>query len=131
MMNIKTQGRVVAATLAAALALTAVDMRPVAAATASPHKADAVKTQASDATEFSSQRRHYRSNRGNAAAAAAIIGTFGAVAGIAAAERSRRNYYRNDGYYDYGYAQPSYGYYAPQPYYGSGYYGARREYFPN
>lgn len=127
-MQIKTTSRILAASLTAALALSAFDMRPAAAASATPHKAEAAKMRASDATEFSSQRRHYR--HGNRAAAGAVLGVFGAVAGIAAAEAYRRNSYRNDGYYDYGYSRPSYGYYAPAPYYG-GYYAPRREYFPN
>ena len=135
-MHIKTQSRAIVATLAAALALTAVDMRPVAAASAEPPGAEVAKTtQASDATEFSSQRRHYR-RHGNRAAAGAIIGAFGAVAGLAVAESYRRNHYRN-GYYDYGYSEPTYGYaqpyaYAPAPY-SAPYrnYGPRNEYFPN
>jgi hypothetical protein len=135
-MNIKTQSRAIVATLAAALALTAVDMRPVDAAPAALQGAGAAETvQASDATDFSSQRRHHRHGghrNGGAVAAGAIIG---AAAGLAIAGSARRNYYGN-GYYDYGYSEPSYGYaepyaYAPAPYYGSGSYGPRNEYFPN
>jgi hypothetical protein len=134
-MHIKTQSRAIVATLAAALALTAVDMRPVAAAAVAPQTAETAKIQASDATEFSSQRRHYRHGgyrNGGAVAAGAIIG---AAAGLAIAGSAGRNYYGNS-YYDYGYSEPSYGYaepyaYAPAPYYGSGSYGPRNEYFPN
>jgi hypothetical protein len=137
-MNIKTQSRAIVATLTAALAITAVDMRPVAAASVAPQKAEAA-IQASDATEFSSQRRHYRNGGyrgGNRVAAGAIIGAVGAVAGLALADSARRNYYRN-GYYDYGYQEPAYGYaepyaYQPAPYYAPyGGYGPRNEYFPN
>jgi hypothetical protein len=131
-MHIKTQSRAIVATLAAALALTAVDLRPVAAASASPQGTEAAKTtQASDATDFSSQRRHYHRHgghrNGGAVAAGAIIG---AAAGLAIAGSARRNYY-GSGYYDYGYQEPAYGYAEPYAYAPSRYYGSRNEYFPN
>ena len=56
--------------------------------------------------------RHY--HRGNAAAVGAVIGLFGTIAAIAAADSYRERYY-NGGYYgSYAYG-PGYGY---APYYG-------------
>jgi hypothetical protein len=65
-------------------------------------------------TSADARSRHH--NRGNAAAAAAVIGLFGTVAALAAADSYRGRYYYGspyDGPYAYG---PAYGY-APR-YYG-------------
>jgi hypothetical protein len=65
-------------------------------------------------TPAEARHRHY----GNAAAVAAVVGLFGTIAALAAADQ-----YRDD-YYGYG---PYYGGYYPAPYayYGGGYRGYR------
>jgi hypothetical protein len=105
--------------MAAALAVTAIDLRP---ASAAPKAPDIRAAQDVGTLDVSAQRRHYRGHRyyrghgGNAAGAAAALGVFGAVAGIAAANSYRRHYYE-----PYGYGGPGYGYYGAPAY--GGYYG--------
>lgn len=112
----------IATGLAAAIALTCVNLQPVAAAPKAPEKAPDIRaTQQAGTTEMSAQRRHYRQhrhyryNRGNAAGAAAALGVFGAIAGAAAANSYRRDYYYGRPYGYYG-AGPGY-YYGPPRYY--------------
>jgi hypothetical protein len=86
--------RPIAAVLAGALMLTSLNI------VAAPSQ--------TSTTDFSARRRHY--NRGNAAALGAVIGVFGAIAAMAAADQYRDNYYYGDpGYGRYGYGAP-YGY---------------------
>lgn len=99
--------RSIAATLAGALALTAVSMVP---AQATPASHPQVKPAA--ATTISA-RRHW--HRGNAAALGAVVGLFGTIAAIAAADSARDYYY--DGYYGAPYYGPYYGGYAYAPVY--------------
>lgn|SRR6185437_7094490 len=94
--------RSIAAALAGALALTAVNLAP---AQAAPSNHPQVKQSA--ATTISA-RRHW--HRGNRAALGAVVGLFGTIATIAAIDSARDNYY--GGYY----GSPYYG-----PYYGGGY----------
>ena len=102
-----TMRRSIAAALAGALALSTIALAPAQGA--------------SDTTTFSSVRKH-RHHYGNAAAFGAVVGMFGVIAGLAAADRYGDDYY---GYYDgpYGY-YGSYGY-APGYRYGGGYHGFR------
>lgn len=72
----------------------------------------ALLVSASDTTTFSSVRKH-RHHHGNAAAFGAVADMFGIIAGLAAADR-----YRDD-YYDYGYDDGPY--YAPYGYNGGSY----------
>lgn len=126
--HIMRRSRTILATgLAAAMALTAVDLRPVAAAAKAP---DLQASQAVGALDVSAQRRHYRQSRqhryyghrGNAAGAAAVLGVFGAIAGVAAA-----NSYRNRHYYDYGPSEYYSGGYGYAPY--RGHYGGYRGHY--
>lgn len=82
--------RFIVVTAAAALALTSIAVTPASA--------------------------HYRHwHHGNAAVLGAVLGVFGTIAAVAAANR-----YRDD-YYAYGYGEPYY--YAPYGYYSGGSYG--------
>src|ERR1017187_6471106 len=99
-----TMRRSIAAALAGALAFSTIALAPAQAA--------------SDSTTFSSVRKH-RHHYGNAAAFGAVVGMFGVIAGLAAADRYRDDYY---GYYDGPYG--SYGY-APGYRYGGGYHVSR------
>ncbi len=110
--------RSVAAALAVAVTLTTFNLAPAQAAerkVSGPEFAPATDT----TTDFSARRRHYR--RGNAAALGAVVGVFGAIAAIAAAERYRDGYYYGDPY-NYGYFEPGPYYYGGGPYYGGGHY---------
>ena len=100
----------ITAALAATLALTAFNLSPAQAAPAKKPQAQAAATVDLNAR----QRRHYR--RGNDQAALQMFGIIaGTIAGIAAAEESRRYYRRGYGY------DGGYGYrYAPPPDYGYG-----------
>ena len=107
--------RIAAVSVAVAMAVTAIDLRP---ASAAPKAPDVRAAKDVGTLDMSSQRRrhqhrgHYhRGHHNNSAGAAAALGIFGAVAGIAAAYCYRLHHY---------YEPP--GYYAPQPYYGGGYY---------
>ena len=107
--------RIAAVSVAVAMAVTAIDLRP---ASAAPKAPDVRAAKDVGTLDMSSQRRrhhhrgHYhRGHHNNAAGAAAALGIFGAVAGIAAANSYRRHHYYEP-----------HGYYAPQPYYGGGYY---------
>ena len=93
--------RFTATTLAAALTLTSLDLVPAYAATSKVPQASQTTT-----LDFSARRRyrHY----GNRAAVGAVLGMFGVIAGIAAANSYRDDYY-GDPYY-----------YGPGPYYGGG-----------
>jgi hypothetical protein len=99
--------RPIAAVLAGALMLTSLNIVPAQAASGNARHPQAPPSQTST-TDFSARRRHY--NRGNAAALGAVIGVFGAIAAMAAADQYRDNYYYGDpGYGRYGYGAP-YGY---------------------
>jgi len=99
-MDMRTYARhSVAAALAGALALTAVNLSP---AQAAPAKHPQVKQ--TTATTISA-RRHW--HRGNAAALGAVAGLFGTIATIAAANSARDDYY--GGYYGSPYGGPYYG----------------------
>ncbi len=114
--------RSVAAALAAAVTLATFNLAPAQAAerkVSGPELAPATAT----TTDFSARRRHYR--RGNAAALGAVVGVFGAIAAIAAAERYRDDYYYGDRYYG-GYYGGPYTYGPVYPYGGYGYGGHRR-----
>jgi hypothetical protein len=92
--------RPVAAALVAALALTSINIVPAQAASGNSRQPHAAQAQATT-SDFSARRRHYR--RGNAAALGAVLGVFGAIASIAAADQYRNNYYYGDpGYGAYG-----------------------------
>jgi hypothetical protein len=108
--------RIAAVSMAAALAATAIDLRP---ASAAPKAPDIRAAKDVGNLDISSQRRRYnRGHRGNAAGAAAVLGVFGAIAGAAAANSYRRDYYEPYGYY----GRPAYGGYYGAPAYG-GFYG--------
>jgi hypothetical protein len=111
--------RIAAVSMAAALAATAIDLRP---ASAAPRAPDIRAAKDVGNLDISSQRRRYnrghRGHRGNAAGAAAVLGVFGAIAGAAAANSYRRDYYEPYGYY----GRPAYGGYYGAPAYG-GFYG--------
>lgn len=109
------RNRVIAATTAAAIALTSVAFTPAMAAAPVSKK----QPEASQSTDFSAQRRHRRYSRGNAAAGAAILGIIGAVGTYAAAREYRRAHERR--YYYGGYDG---GYYGHRSYYGHPGYGA-------
>ena len=108
--------RSLVAALAVAVSLTTFNLAPAQAAArkvSGPELTPATDT----TTDFSARRRHYR--RGNAAALGAVVGVFGAIAAIAAANQYRDGYYYGDPYY-YG---PGPYYYGGGPYYSGGYYG--------
>ncbi len=106
--------RAIAAAAAAAIALTSVSFSPAMAAPVSKQQ-----TVASGDLEVSAQRRrHYRGNN-DRAVLGAMLGIFGTVAALAAADRYRdRGYYGGPGYYGGGpyYAPPAYGYHGPYGY---------------
>jgi len=107
-MQRKIRGSIVAA-LVAALAMTSLNLGTAQAASGKQQQAQPAGT-----IDLSARRR---SHRGNAAALGAVIGVFGAIAAIAAADRYRDGYYYGDPYYGgYGYGAP-YGY-APAYRYG-------------
>lgn len=97
----------IAAALAAALALTSLNLSPAQAAPRNSGQPEAAQGTATTTTDFSAHRRHHR--RGNAAALGAAIGVFGAIAALAARDRYRDNYYYRDPYYGPYYGAP-YGY---------------------
>ena len=107
--------RSIAATLAAAVTLTSLNLAPAQAAAADGTGQSQVTHSSAVNTELSARRRHY--NRGNAAALGAVLGVFGAIAAVAAADRYRDNYYYGGGPYygPYGYGAP-YGYAPVYPY---------------
>jgi len=113
-------GRAGAVAAVVAMTLTSVVPSVAFAGSATTGKASkgvAASTGTSDATDFSSRRRHYRGN-GGAAAAAAFAGIVGTGIAIAATQ-NRRDYYYDRGYYDRGYGYYGGGpAYAPAPYYG-------------
>jgi len=106
--------RAIAAAAAAAIALTSVSFSPAMAAPVSKQQSVA---KAGD-LEASSRRRHYRGGHGNRAALGAVLGIFGTIAAIAAADAARDRYHYGQ---PYGYAP----YAPPAPY---GYYGGPRHY---
>ena len=93
-----------AAALAIAVAITSFDIGSAQAAPKNSGQPQA--TQSTDTTtDFSARRRWHRGNR---AALGAVIGVFGAIAAVAAADQYRDRYYYGDpGYGPYGYG---YGY---------------------
>jgi hypothetical protein len=105
-------GRTVVSATIAALILTTSETPLTAAPVPRASQAVSMAAGSGDITDVSS-RRHYRHYRhGGAAAGAAFMGlAIGAIAGAVAAQQRRDEY-------DY-YSGP--GYYAPDPYYGSGY----------
>ena len=87
----------IAAALAIAVAVTSLNIAPAQAASKSPQAAQT-------STDFSA-RRHWRG--GNRAALGAVVGIFGTIAALAAADQYNNGYY-GDGY-GYGYAPGYYG----------------------
>lgn len=108
----------IAGALAVALIATSLNLGPAQAASKRSAQPQAAQSTAVT-TDFSARRRHYRGNR---AALGAVVGVFGAIAALAAADR-----YRNDYYY---YGSPYYGrpYYGPYSYGGPYYYAPRSRY---
>ncbi len=103
--------RSIAAALTAAVTLTSLDLAPAYAAASKDQK-----TIQKTSTDFSARRRrHY----GNRAALGAMIGMFGTIAAIAAANEYRDRYY----YYGDSYYGGPYPYYGGGPYYGGPFYG--------
>lgn len=102
--------------LAAAMALTSLNLAPAQAAAPKASGQPQATQSAATTADFSARRRHYR--RGNAAALGAVLGVFGTIAAIAAADRYRDDYYYGDPYY-YG---PGPYYYGGGSYYDGGYY---------
>ncbi|MEP7031993.1 MAG: hypothetical protein ABI830_13740 [Pseudolabrys sp.] len=98
----------IAAALAIAIAATSLDIAPAYAAAKHPQQT----AKASETIDFSARRRHYRG--GNRAAFGAVLGVFGTIAALAAADQ-----YRNDNYY---YGGGPYYYGSPGYYGGGGYY---------
>ncbi len=97
--------RSMALPLAAAMTLTSLDLAPAYAAASKGQQAIQ-----NTSTDFSARRRRHSGNR---AALGAVIGMFGTIAAIAAANEYRDRYYYYGDPYDYG----------PYPYYGGPYYG--------
>ena len=94
--------RSIVGAVAAALVLTSLGLGPAQAAAAkSPGQPQVA--QAGTTTDFSARRWH----RGNRAALGAVVGVFGAIAALAAADQYRNGYYYGDPGYGYGYG---YGY---------------------
>jgi len=93
-----------------AIALTAITIAPVQAASAKQPQAQSAAT-----LDLSARKRHYHRHYRNDRAALQMFGIVaGTIAGIAAAEESRRYYRRGYGYYgDYDYPPPYYGGYGP------------------
>ena len=118
--SFKNTGRTVALAAVAAMSISAV--APTGAVAAPANNTPAKVTThlgSSDATEFSSRRRHYRGGGGNAAGLAAFGAVVGTIGAIAAANSGPRYYRDSYGYYGGGptyYSSPGYGY-------GGGYYG--------
>ncbi len=97
----------IAAGVAAVIALTAIDLAPARAAAAGQPQARSAAT-----LDLSAHKRHHRYYRNDRAALQMFGMVAGTIAGIAAAEESRRYYRRGYGYYGYyNYPPP------PQPYY--------------
>ncbi|MCK9907979.1 hypothetical protein MXD81_02465 [Microbacteriaceae bacterium K1510] len=99
----------IASAVAGVIALTAINIAPAQAASAKQPQAQSAAT-----LDLSARKRHYHRHYRNDRAALQMFGMVaGTIAGIAAAEESRRYYRRGYGYYgDYGYPPP------PSPYYG-------------
>ena len=98
--------RSIAAALAVAVTLTSVNLVPAQAAPKNSNQTQ-VTQNAGDTTDFSGRRRWHRGNR---AAFGAVLGVFGAIAAVAAAEQYRSSYYYGDpGYGGYGYGGYGYG----------------------
>jgi hypothetical protein len=113
----RNASRVLAATVAAAMALPVINLQPASAASPTPAKV----TKPAGDLELSSRKRHrhYR-HHGNAAAFGAVATMFGTVAALAAASRYRdRHYYHSYGYH---HAPYHYGAYSPYGYPSGGYY---------
>lgn len=102
----KRFNRIIAGALAAAIAVTCVEVVPAAAANA---KTKVTSAQQEPVTDLSARRR-YRGN--NAAAIAAFAAIAGTIASVAAAEQRRQEW---EDYHRYGY-YGGYGGYAPYPY---------------
>ena len=112
--------RSVVTAFAAAMTLTSLNLAPAQAAAPKASAQSQLSQSTATTTDFSARRRHYR--RGNAAALGAVIGVFGAIASIAAADRYRDRYYYGDPYYGSYYGGPYYGApYAYGPVYRYGY----------
>lgn len=107
----------IAAALATAVALSAFNVAPVQAAPAKQPQAKSAET-----LDLSARKRHYRHYRNDRAALQMFGMVAGTIAGIAAAEQSRRYYRRGYGYYGYDDYPPP----PPPPYYYG--YGPRYRY---
>jgi hypothetical protein len=109
----------VAAALAVAVAVTSLNFCPAQAAPSNSDQSQATQSTAAT-TDFSARRRHY--HRGNPAALGAVLGIFGTIAAVAAANQYRDRYYY--GYYGDPYYYEPGPYYYGGPYYGGGYFGS-------
>ncbi|MEI7805115.1 MAG: hypothetical protein WCI56_07280 [Hyphomicrobiales bacterium] len=94
--------RPVAAALIGALAITSLNLTPVQAASAKRHDQVQAANTAAATTDLSARRY----SRGNAAVLGAVVGLFGTIAAIAAADRYRNGYYDGGPYYGRGYGAP-------------------------
>lgn len=98
----------IAFAVASAVAFTAMGTAPTQAASVKQPQAQSAST-----LDLSARKRHYHRHYRNDRAALQMFGMVaGTIAGIAAAEESRRYYRRGYGYYGY------YDYPPPAPYYG-------------
>lgn len=105
----------IAFAVAGAIALTAINIAPAQAASAKQPQAKPAAT-----FDLSARKRHYHRHYRNDRAALQMFGMVaGTIAGIAAAEESRRYYRRGYGYYGYrDYPPPPPAYYGGYgPYY--------------
>jgi len=114
--------RTAAVALAAAVALTSLDLAPASAA----NLAGGTQATNTSTIDLSARRRHY--HRGNAAVFGAVAGLFGIVAATAAANSYRHRYYYGEPYYygPYGYGAPYA--YAPSHRFYRGHYGHHRHF---
>jgi hypothetical protein len=120
---LSSAGRSVVMVTIAVLFLTMTEPPPAIAGSMAPAKGASATTALSDATDFSSIRRHRYYRRGGSAAGAAFFGMAIGAMGAIAAQQQREDYYNN-----YGYGP---GYYVGGPYYyGGGPYYGRRYYRP-
>jgi hypothetical protein len=109
----------IAATAAAAIALTSAHFAPAAAGPAPKQIPPVVQAgEQAGEMEFSSRKRTM--SRGDRAMLGAVLGVFGTIASVAAANAARNRHYRG---------HPHHHYYGPAPYPPPYHYGHRRYYY--